>query len=72
MAIDVQELLALSRKEKLAIIEALSDSLDVDEAELSDAEFAELDRRVETYKANPSSGVPVDAVLARLRARYET
>jgi putative addiction module component (TIGR02574 family) len=72
MAIDVQELLALSRKEKLAIIEALSDSLDVDEAELSDAELAELDRRVEAYKANPSSGVPVDAVLARLRARYET
>ena len=37
---------------------------------LSDAQKAELDRRVEAYDADPSGGVPIDHSLARIRAQF--
>ena len=37
---------------------------------LSESQKAELDRRIAEYDANPSSGVPMDEALARIRAQF--
>ena len=36
---------------------------------LSDAQKAELDRRIEAYDADPSHGVPIDDSPTRIRAQ---
>jgi len=37
---------------------------------LTDAQNAELDRRVAEYDADPSIGIPMDQVLDNIRARF--
>lgn len=37
---------------------------------LTDAQRAELDRRVAEYEADPASGVPMEDALARIRAKF--
>ena len=66
---------SLSVDERLQLVGDIWDSI-ADEANanpdllpLSDAERAELDRRIAELEANPDSGIPMDEVLEGIRAR---
>jgi putative addiction module component (TIGR02574 family) len=66
---------SLSVDERLELVGDIWDSI-ADEANtnpdllpLSDAERAELDRRVAALDANPATGIPMDDVLEGIRAR---
>ncbi len=62
--------LALPLDERLQLAEELWDSLSAGDGPLSDAQFAELERRRANLEANPASGRPWEDVYARLKARY--
>jgi putative addiction module component (TIGR02574 family) len=64
----LSELLKLPVPERLRLVEAIWDSIaDVPEAiALSDAERAELDRRLEAFLKNPREGSPWPEVKARI------
>ena len=66
--ISLAEVLALPVAERLKLVEAIWDSIAaVPEAvELTDAEEAELDRRLAAYRRNPSEGSPWADVKARI------
>jgi putative addiction module component (TIGR02574 family) len=66
---------SLSVDERLQLVGDIWDSI-ADEANanpellpLSEAERAELDRRVAEFDSNPTTGVPMDNVLEGIRAR---
>ncbi len=66
---------SLSVDERLQLVGDIWDSI-AEEAHatpevlpLSDAQKAELDRRLAEYDANPSTGIPMDEAMARIRAR---
>ena len=66
---------SLSVDERLQLVGDIWDSI-ADEANanpellpLSEAERAELDRRVAEFDSNPTTGVPMDNVLKGIRAR---
>lgn len=67
-SIRLSDVLELSVSERLKLVEAIWDSIaDAPEAlELSDAQRAELDRRLEEYEANPGAGSPWSEVKARV------
>ena len=66
--ISLAEVLALPVPERLKLVEAIWDSIAaVPEAvELTDAQEAELDRRLAAYQKNPSEGSPWADVRARI------
>lgn len=66
--ITVNDLLGLPVKERLRLVEDLWDSIaEVPEVvELSDAQRAELDRRLEAYHQDPDSGSPWSEVKERI------
>lgn len=79
-SIRLSDVLELSVSERLKLVEAIWDSIadgpeapeapDAPEAlELSDAQRAELDRRLEEYERNPSAGSPWSEVKARVLKR---
>ena len=56
-----------SAEDRLRLIGELWDSLErADQAELSDADREELDRRIAAADADPNGGLPWDKVRARL------
>jgi putative addiction module component (TIGR02574 family) len=57
---------SLSPAEKAELIDAVWESLEADSASLTDAQRAELDRRIAHHKQNPSDVVPWEQVRARL------
>lgn len=61
----------MSIEERLALAQELWDSVytDLDVQPLTDAQRAELERRVAAADANPNEGVPWKTVLAEARAR---
>ena len=67
-SIRLSDVLELSVSERLKLVEAIWDSIaDAPEAlELSDAQRAELDRRLEEYERNPDAGSPWSEVKARI------
>ncbi|HVA14814.1 MAG TPA: addiction module protein [Stellaceae bacterium] len=68
----VTELLKLSPAERIALAEELWDSVATHPEELpplSDAQRAEIERRIEAHKRDPSIALSWDDVRARLRAR---
>jgi len=67
-SIRLSDVLELPVSERLKLVEAIWDSIaDAPEAlELSDAQRSELDRRLEEYERNPSSGSPWSEVKARI------
>lgn len=67
----VTELLALPLAERIQLAQALWDSISEvpDELPLSDADRAELDRRLEAYYRDPNAGSPWQEVVARIRQR---
>ena len=66
--IRLSDVLELSVSERLKLVEAIWDSIaDAPEAlELSDAQRAELDRRLEEYEGNSNAGSPWSEVRARI------
>jgi putative addiction module component (TIGR02574 family) len=62
----------LSREDRAALARFLITSLDEDEADADDddAWAAEIQRRVEEIDSGKESGIPVEEVLAELRAKY--
>lgn len=58
---------ALSAEERLNLIEQLWDSLEVDDVPLTEAQRAELDRRVEEMDRDAVRGIPWEDVLDRIR-----
>jgi putative addiction module component (TIGR02574 family) len=76
ITIDMSRLLALPPAERIAIADALYDSVPDDEVpphELSDELKAELDRRLEEHRANPDDVIPWEEIkrdsLARAKRR---
>lgn len=57
--------------ERIALVGAIWDSIaaEVERAPLSDAERAEVDRRLAAHRANPSAAVPWEQVEAEALAR---
>lgn len=68
--------LSLSVDERLQLVGDIWDSIaaeataDPAALPLTDAQRAELDRRVAEYDADPSIGIPMDQVLDNIRARF--
>ena len=62
--IDVRK---LSADERLDLIEQLWDSLEADAVPVTDAQKAELDRRIDEMHADGDSGIPWSDVLDRIR-----
>ena len=62
--------------ERLRLVGEIWDSLAAeastspDAFPLSDAQKADLDRRLTEHDADPSSGIPLDESLARIRAQF--
>lgn len=67
----IAELLALPLAERIRLAQALWDSISEvpDALPLSDADRAELDRRLEAYYRDPDAGSPWQDVVARIRQR---
>jgi putative addiction module component (TIGR02574 family) len=67
-AISIAEVLALPVAERLKVVEAIWDSIaEVPEAlHLTPAQEAELDRRLESYRQDPTAGSPWPEVRARI------
>lgn len=62
---------ALSAEERLSLIEQIWDSLEADDVPLTEAQRAELDRRVEQMESDPVRGIPWEDVLDRIRGRTQ-
>jgi putative addiction module component (TIGR02574 family) len=61
---------SLSPQERLDLIGQLWDSLDANDVQLTPAQAAELDRRLETLNEDINDGRDAVDVLAELRRRY--
>jgi len=70
-AIRISDVLELPVAERLKLVEAIWDSIAEapDELALTDAQRAELDRRLEEYERNPDEGSPWPEVKARILKR---
>ena len=70
-AIRISDVLELPIAERLKLVEAIWDSIaEAPEAlALTDAQRAELDRRIEEYEKNPDEGSPWPEVKARILKR---
>ncbi|MEE3625696.1 addiction module protein [Nitrospirillum sp. BR 11752] len=60
----------LTAEERLTLIDELWDSLDQRNIPLTDAQKAELDRRLATADEDMKHGIPADELLAELRRRH--
>jgi putative addiction module component (TIGR02574 family) len=65
------QLMRLSVAEKLDLIGRLWNSIEDNDpaAEVSPEQLAEARRRMEKYRRDPSSAIPVEEVIAHLRSR---
>jgi putative addiction module component (TIGR02574 family) len=57
----------LSTAERILLVEQIWDSIEPDQIEVTQAQRAELDRRLEAHRASPSEGVTWEQVKARLQ-----
>lgn len=68
------ELLELPPDERLELAEELWDSVMTDQGNLpplTAEQMAEIDRRIAEHERDPSSAVPLEVVMERLRARFK-
>lgn len=70
--VPIKELLKLSVPERIQLVEDLWDSIaaDAEDFPLTDAQKAELDRRLEEHEADPGSAIPWSEVRERLYKKY--
>lgn len=66
--IDVKE---LSTEERLNLIEQIWDSLEDEDVPVTEAQKAELDRRIEEMDRDGKRGIPWEDVLDRIRGRTQ-
>ena len=59
----------LSTQERLELLERLWDSLSPEAIPMTDAQIAELDRRLDELDREGAVGIPWDEVLERIRKR---
>jgi putative addiction module component (TIGR02574 family) len=65
-----EQINAMPIDERLRLIEAIWDSIDAEQLpELTDAQKAELDKRLGAYEKNPASAIPWEEVKTRAQAR---
>lgn len=65
----IVDITRLSAAERLALIEEIWDSLELDDIPLTDAQREELDRRLDDLEKDPSRGIPWEDVIQRIRNR---
>ena len=63
------ELARLSPRQRLDLVEALWESLDDKDAQVTDAQRAELDRRIAGFDQDQEQSIPWDHLRADLRQR---
>jgi len=59
----------MSVDERIALIGEIWDSLDPADVPLTDAQRAELDRRLDDLENDPDLGIPWEEVLRQIRSR---
>jgi putative addiction module component (TIGR02574 family) len=66
--VSIADVLEMTPAERILLVEEIWDSIaSVPESvELSEAQRAELDHRLEAYRANPKAGDPWEVVKARI------
>lgn len=71
-SVPIEELLKLSVAERIQLVEDLWDSIaaDPDGVPLTEAQKAELDRRLNEHEMDPDSAIPWEAVRERLYKKY--
>jgi len=69
MALPKLDIESLSPDERLALIERLWDSLSADQVELTAAQQAELQRRLEDLERNPGDAVSWEVAQRQIRER---
>ncbi len=71
-SVPIEELLKLSVAERIQLVEDLWDSIatDADAYPLTEAQKAELDRRLAEHEADPDSALPWEEVRERLYKKY--
>jgi putative addiction module component (TIGR02574 family) len=69
--IDFDAILALPPADRMALAEAIWESVGADGAAVSEELWAELKARIDRYDADPSSGVPWEEIDADARAGDE-
>ena len=65
----IEDIIALSASERLALIERLWDSLAEGDVALTTAQRAELEDRIATFEQERPHGITWDALKAELAAR---
>ena len=70
-SIQLSEILQLSVAERIQLVEDIWDSIvQIPEAvPITDEQRAELDRRLESYRANPTEGISWNELKEKLRQR---
>jgi putative addiction module component (TIGR02574 family) len=65
------EIMRLSPDERRQLIDEIWDTLplEADDFELTEAQKAELDRRLEEHERDPSRAIPWEEVIASLRSK---
>ena len=67
----IAEVMQLPREERLQLVEDLWNSVIDDEQWLpTPDQLAEARRRLEEHRRDPSSGIPAERVLTRLKSRF--
>jgi putative addiction module component (TIGR02574 family) len=59
----------LSREERLMLLEEIWDSLEPGDVPLTDAQRAELDRRLDELESERTPGIPWEVVLREIQER---
>jgi putative addiction module component (TIGR02574 family) len=59
----------LTPEERLMLLEEIWDSLEPGDISLTEAQRAELDRRLDDLERDPTPGIPWEAVLREIRER---
>lgn len=63
------DILKMNAEQRLALLGQIWDSLDPEDVPLTDAQRAELDRRLDDLEGDQESGIPWEDVLREIRAR---
>lgn len=67
--IDIQAIAKLSVEQRLKLIEQIWDTLnEQDLPPLSESQWAEIQRRIDAYRRDPSSAMSHDEFMAKLRS----
>ena len=60
---------SLTAEERLALLGDIWESLEAKDVPITDAQKAELDRRLDELESDPATGIPWEEVLRQIRER---